>query len=109
MASGFPSSGFFAGGSCSAERLTAAAHTTATVSTENIHLISGSSLQKRVYTTFARERATKTKGATVKAPSSAYWTTGSSGVGLGMHTRPFRIEPGLIDKFGVWMSPCTRP
>src|SRR5438034_3852117 len=61
MASAFPSSGFFAGGSWAAERLTAATHMTATVSTENIHLISGSSLQKRVYTTFARERATKTK------------------------------------------------
>src|SRR5262245_28182997 len=59
MASPFPSSGFFAGGSWTAERLTAATHTTATVSTGNIHLISGSSLQKRVYTTFARERATK--------------------------------------------------
>src|SRR6266566_4731376 len=69
MASAFPSSGFFAGGSWAAERLTAAAHTTVTVSTENIHLISGSSLQKRVYTTFARERATKTKrrSATVAA------------------------------------------
>src|SRR2546429_5871948 len=61
MASAFPSSGFFAGGSWAAERLTAATDTTATVSTDNIHLISGSSLQKRVYTTFARERATKTK------------------------------------------------
>src|SRR5439155_8820965 len=108
MASAFPSSGFFAGGSWAAERLTAAAHTTVTVSTENIHLISGSSLQKRVYTTFARGRATKTKrrSATVAAVIDrrySYWTTGSSCAGPGMHTRPFRMEPGLIDKFGVWM------
>src|SRR5437867_9500172 len=61
MASAFPSSGFFAGGSWAAERLTAATHTTATVSTENIHLISGSSLQKRVYTNLCEGARYKNK------------------------------------------------